>query len=638
MKKYLSLYIYIGLYLFLELIFKVLTYKEFLLLESLYTTLYALFIATIMFSISIFLKQKANKIVLITISFITSFYFALQFCVYKVYKVYYSILSLSATDQVVGFAAEIPRIVWQNLLYIIIFFIPPILIVIFRKKIVFGEFTKKNKIIIPFFILITYGIFSLGLLINKDEDYSAYSIYYDYYDIPLSVNKMGILSTLHQDIIKTVISFEENIVLTPGNPSLTNPENPGDITYELNNLDIDFSSISSKTQNINDMTAYFAAETGTYQNEYTSYFEGKNLVYIMAESFSDIAVDPVRTPTLYKLINEGFVFENFYSPTIYSTIGGEFQLLTGIYPGDTFLEKFKAGNNEFIYGLSTMFEEAGYNTYAYHNNTYTFQNRHKYLPSLGFDNYMGCYNGLEKLMSCSWLQSDVEMIDVTTNDFVNDEEPFMVFYASVSGHSPYVTGAEFANKYLSLVPDTYSSGIRSYLATQIEFDRALEKLISDLTEAGKLEDTVIMFAGDHYPYTLSLDEINEASNYTKDKTIEVNRSNLAIWNSEMNSIKVDKIGSQIDILPTIYNLFGLPYDSRLIIGKDILSSTPGLAMFSDKSWVSDYGSYFSSTNTFIPVEGKEIPEDYVTQMNQIVRSKINISGMIMKYDYYSLIP
>lgn len=37
-------------------------------------------------------------------------------------------------------------------------------------------------------------------------------------------------------------------------------------------------------------------------------------------------------------------------------------------------------------------------------------------------------------------------------------------------------------------------------------------------------------------------------------------------------IYIDKVGSQIDVLPTLLNLFGIEYDSRLIVGQDILSS------------------------------------------------------------------
>ena len=133
------------------------------------------------------------------------------------------------------------------------------------------------------------------------------------------------------------------------------------------------------------MHEYFKQEDGTLENEYTNYFKGKNLILFMAESFNEIAVREDVTPTLYQLVNSGFKFNNFYTPTISSTIGGEFQELTGLVAASGFLSSWKSGENAYPFGIATVFQEMGYNTYAYHNHTYTFQSRNKYLASLGFE-------------------------------------------------------------------------------------------------------------------------------------------------------------------------------------------------------------------------------------------------------------
>ena len=89
----------------------------------------------------------------------------------------------------------------------------------------------------------------------------------------------------------------------------------------------------------------------------------------MAESFNEVAVSKELTPTLYKLANSGFVFDNFYTPTIYSTIGGEFQELTGLYAQSLdVLSKFRSGKISFPEGIATKFKSENYNTYAYHKN------------------------------------------------------------------------------------------------------------------------------------------------------------------------------------------------------------------------------------------------------------------------------
>ena len=107
-----------------------------------------------------------------------------------------------------------------------------------------------------------------------------------------------------------------------------------------------------------------------------------------------------------------------------------------------------------------------------------------------------------------------------------------------------------------------------------------------------------------------------------------------LWNNKMDTVEVDKVGSQIDVLPTLYNLFGVSYDSRLIIGKDILSTTEGLAIFGNRSWVSDKGTYFANTKKFVPIDGVKVTDEYINTMNKIVNNKVLMSKNIMENNYY----
>ncbi len=632
MKKISNLVIYLGIFIYLEIIFKVFSGYNIFEVSNITVFIYILFLSLFIFTLSQFLGHKLNKVILFIITIFSSLWFIMQYLINDIYQIYFSLSLLGASGQVWEFKGEILGLITANIWYIILIIIPIIALIIFNRKIVFRNNPKLLKVVLIILTMVCYFTFSVMLLIGKDDSYSSYKLFYEYNEVNLSIKKLGVINTMHQDVFKSILGFKEKVVLTPGSNIIDNKEE--DINYDFNNLNIDFDNMLGSEEIIN-MNNYFKAETGTYQNEYTGYFEGKNVIYIMAESFNEIAVSKDATPTLYKLVNEGFNFENYYSPTISSTIGGEFQLLTGLYPASGFLDPFKDGENANPYGLANVFKDVGYNTYAYHNNTYTFQNRYKYLPSIGFDNFLACNNGLEKLMSCSWLASDVDMINTTVNDYAKSSEPFLVFYATVSGHGGYSYGGEFTKKYLDLYEGLgYSEGITSYLSAQVELDRALSALISNLEKENKLDDTVIVLTGDHYPYMLSIDEINEASSYEKDEIIEVNKNNLIIWNNKMEGVTVDKVGSQIDVLPTVYNLFNIDYDSRIIVGKDILSTEPGLAIFANRSWISDYGRYYAQSDEFIKNEGVDIPEDYVSKMNQIVASKINISSLIMTEDYY----
>ena len=628
------------IFMYLELVFRLFTDNSIFNISLLYISLYNLFLAILISFLVSFGNNKINKIIFFICLGIICFLYGLELCVFKMFGFYFDLSLFGATDQVLTFYSDGIKVVLQNIVGLIFIFLPFIILLIFNKYFAIRKIDWKYSLIKLGASVIVFIIFLLCLNINKNNINSAQELYYRVNNNELNIKMFGVLNSLRIDFKRSIFGYDIEIdILDNGHNNLdNNDENEEEIKYEYNNLDIDFDNLIANESNstIKTMHEYFKNETGTLQNAYTKYFEGKNLILFMAESFNEIAVREDLTPTLYKLVNSGFKFNNFYTPTISSTIGGEFQELTGLVAASGFLSPWKSGENYFPFGLATAFQDLGYNTFAYHNHTYTFQSRNKYLAALGFDNYLGCRNGLEDRINCNqWPESDVEMIKTTFADYKDSEEPFMVYYVTVSGHGDYgFNYSAMARKHKDEVANlNYSEKPLAYLAAQIELDKALELLIENLEENGLLEDTVIALVGDHYPYYLSLDEVNEIASYKKDSVIEINRSNFILWNSEMETVKVDKVGSQIDVLPTIYNLFGVNYDSRLIIGKDILSTEPGLAIFGNSSWVSDKGSYFASTNKFVPKD-EEVDEEYIKYMNKVVSNKITMSKYIMTYDYY----
>ena len=629
--------------MFLELSFRILTNVTIFNISFLYVTLYNIFVSLLISFLVTWGNNKFNKVIYYITIFIISFIYALQLCIYKMFGFYFDLSLLSATDQVASFAGDGLKLILENIVGVIVLFLPFIILLIFIRRISIHKNDVKINIIKLISLVVVYLVFIGALYIKGNGINSAKELYFNVNNNELNIRKFGVLNAFRIDVKRSIFGFDVKLnipddYVDPDKDDDEEDEEP-EIVYEYNNLDIDFDSLIASESNstIKMMHEYFKNESGTLQNEYTKYFENKNLILFMAESFNEIAVREDITPTLYKLVNSGFKFNNFYTPTISSTIGGEFQELTGLVAASGFLSPWKSGENYYPFGVATAFQNLGYNTYAYHNHTYTFQSRHKYLAALGFDNYMGCRNGLENEINCNqWPESDVEMIEATFDDYIASENPFMVYYVTVSGHGDYgFNYSAMARKHKDDVANlNYSEKPLSYLAAQIELDQALELLIKKLDEAGELEDTVIALVGDHYPYYLSLDEVNEIASYEKDNVVEINRSNFILWNSEMETVEIEKVGSQIDVLPTIYNLFGVEYDSRLIIGKDILSTEPGLAIFGNSSWVSDKGTYFASSGEFVSRDGVTVDDDYIRYMNSIVSNKITMSRNIMKYDYY----
>ncbi len=621
--------------LYFELLFKFINFGFSFRPTYLYTIFFVTILSLVLTIICSIFKSKINRVFVYIFLILLTFWYGLEVIFKQIFNTFFSLSVFQIADQAASFMGTAVLEIIKNIVYVLLLLVPLILLIIFRKKFKF----KKASILLTFILLITCTAETV-FCINYDRG-EAHNLFYEVDNLDINMDRFGVLVTTYLDFKKTMFGFEEKIEITESEPEevIEEPVEELPKEYDYNNLNYDFNKLLEETKNSNvkTITKYVLKDKGTKQNEYTGMFKGKNLIFFMAESFNEIGVREDLTPTLYKLVNSGFVFEKFYTPLNLSTIGGEYQDLTGLMADRSVLPTWRSGKNYFPYGLGNVFKSLGYKVQAYHNNSYSFQDRNKYLKAVGFNKYLGRYNGLEKRMSFPWPASDLDMINVTVDDYINSETPFMTYYVTVSGHYGYKFGQNsMARKNKSYVKDLpYSEDVKGYLATQIELDKALESLLQKLEEAGKLQDTVIVLVADHYPYALSLNDINKISTYKKDNVIEINRSNLILWNSEMETVNVTKVASQIDVIPTVYNLFGIKYDSRLFIGKDILSDTPGLAIFSNRSWVSDYGKYFAASKKFVKNDDVEVSDNYVKNTNNIVSNKLNISKLIMSSNYYN---
>ena len=408
--------------------------------------------------------------------------------------------------------------------------------------------------------------------------------------------------------------------------------------YNITYIDFDKLIKNEEDNTIKEMHKYFSSQEASKKNKYTGMFKDKNLIVLVGESFSSLAIREDLTPNLYKLYKEGFQFDNFYTPIFpVSTADGEYITDTSLIPKEGVWSFLRVAGNYMPYSYANVFEKQGYSSNAYHNHTATYYERDKYIETMGYNSYLAVGTGLEDRMDTSnWPNSDYEMVKNTVNDYINNEK-FMAYYMTVSGHMNYTKiGNMMVYRNWDQVKDLpYSNKAKGYLAANIELDKAVGELLSRLEEAGKLEDTVIVISGDHYPYGLTLGEINELSTFERDDKFEKFRMPFLIWSGSMKGpIKVEKIGSSLDVLPTVLNLFGAEFDSRLLMGRDILSDSDPIVIFSDRSFITDKGRYNSLTEQFTPNEGVTVEEGYVDKINTIIYKKYQMSRLILENDYY----
>ena len=236
------------------------------------------------------------------------------------------------------------------------------------------------------------------------------------------------------------------------------------------------------------------------------------------------------------------------------------------------------------------------------------------------------------------------MIDITVPQYI-DKQPFSIYYMTVSGHSVYTKKNHMAGKNYDVVADMdVSEPVKCYYAANMELEYAMESLVRQLEEAGIADDTVIVIATDHYPYGLerssawenSKDYLPELYGVKKVDRFVRDHNALIIWSGciEDMDIVVDTPVYSLDILPTVSNLFGVEYDSRLLVGRDVFSDAMPLVLWPNFSWVTDKGTYDSTTGIFTPREGETADEAYIDYVTALVKNKITFSKSVQNLDYY----
>lgn len=667
----LSLFLYFALsVIYMELVFHIRFFDK-ITAEILLTLLFPVCIAMIPAAICAILPEKISKVMAIIFSMFILVLFGVQAVYCQVFKTFFAFSLVSEAGNVGQFHDMIFKAIADQWLTLLLLFVPLLYLCIFgRKQLSFGIIEWQIPLVsIVFAILLHISLLGVMRLYGT-EYYSPYDLYHNDLVLDFSVEKLGILTTMRLDLKKLLFGSDDGgglgleIIDSSTTESVesttdetTTPEQQGStdtptkpieeiLDYVLdtspNILSIDFTTLAENEDKkaIKDLHTYFSNSTPTNKNEYTGMFEGYNLIKITAEAFSTLAINEEVSPTLYKLANSGFVFNNFYNASWWaSTTDGEYAACMGLIPKSGFGSFRYTGKNKssLPFSMGNMLTELGYATYAYHNNhQFNYYGRNLSHPNMGYI-YKGPGYGFD--LRKTWPESDLEMIEATLPDYINSV-PFHAYYMSISGHANYTfTGNYMAKKNKALVDNLdYSTECKAYLACQAELDKALEKLISELDKAGLLETTVIVLSGDHYPYSLAKESIDELAGHEVEENFELYKSTLILWSGSMEEpVVIDKPCSAIDIMPTLCNLFGIEYDSRLYIGKDILSDSDPIVVFSNRSFITDKVMYNTKTKETTMLTDEELPEKYVSNMQKVVTNMFKISAAIVENNYYSYI-
>ena len=603
------------------------------------------------------LPRRAAHIVTYALCVFWTVLTCIEYCCKSYFKSYWGLSFITQmTGNVVGnFFSTMLEIIFGRIVFILLSFLPLVLLIILRRRLLPGKtLSVRCRVMALAVFAVCQAVGSALCYTGEDRADYTYNYVTDY-----AVPRFGLAATIRLEAQYAIFGLPDAPVIQVDEPV---PDEP--VVYDYNKMELDFTATSDLVggSTLENMRNYFSSKTASQQNEYTGMFKGKNLIQITAEAFSPYVISKELTPTLYKLTHEGFVFTNYYQPGWgQSTTGGEFAHMTGIIP--TWVNgnlSFYASHQDYMpFALGNQFRALGYTTVAYHNNSYTYYNRHLTHPNLGYD-YYGQGNGLT-LTVPGWPYSDLEMMELTApayiEDYVNTGKPFHAYYMSVSGHANWGWGNAMSAKNREAAVAAYpnaSQPVQGYIAANLELEYALTYLLEQLEAAGIADDTVICMTADHYPYALVTDEVDYYQELSgkQDSELDISRykNTWLLWSGSMeSSVTVNTPCSAIDILPTVSNLFGLEFDSRLMSGHDVFAQNYNASQASTcmplvilptnrgYSWITAAGTYDAKTRTFTPNPGITVADDYVKTVSSLIDAKYSYARQLIQYDYAGVV-
>jgi lipoteichoic acid synthase len=414
--------------------------------------------------------------------------------------------------------------------------------------------------------------------------------------------------------------------------------------YTARDLYVAFLKPSEKEnpEDIKYLDEVYSQHTTHSENDYTGIFEGKNIIFLQLEGADSWLLDKDTMPNLYKLKEESISFDNHYS--YYngggSTFNSELAVNTGLITPVSYVRNaYSFSSNSFKYSLANIMKEKGYQVNAFHMNTGEYYSRRINYLNWGYDNY---YSLLDE-NNYDDLSYELDRELVLNKSFYDklfkSDGLFMHYVITYTPHTPFSADSSLGKLITS---EKYPDGNVPELSEEDcarlyagETDYFIQLLMEALKDNGHYDDTVIVAYADHYLYTLNdktiLDKYKETDNNL------INHTPFFIWSSDLkekvgsSSVHIDKVNSQIDILPTVLNMFGIEYINENYIGSDIFDkSYTGFAFFSDYSWYD--GNVYVENGEIIG--GGKMNEEQLNEKNSFINSLIRKNDLTLKYDYF----
>ncbi len=581
------------------------------------------------FIIHLFNKRIIANI--LSIVFITSYslYAFLQIGFYKFLGVFMSFSNVSqfgaVKDYTKDFLASINGVTYLIFIPVIIYIVYLIIIKTY-EKINFNKHLVSMGITFAVIFVIYYLTLILPFMQNKYQSVKNVNLFSAPVS-PLTANQLGIGLYGTLDIknifFKTKLDYSYNL---------------GD-GYEEKNTVLCLKNVpESGYFPFDEITNYFLSKEPDVYNEYTGLFEGKNLIVVYMESVNESILLNDSFNNFNQLYNAGWKFSNYYSPlNSCSTGDNEFSSITSVYPMYNECLYKRYDENTYFQSIYHLFSNKDYSTYFFHDYINRYYKRSVIHTNLGVQNFYDAFR-LNIAIDSNYGEwpSDEELMSKVLDTIDFNSKPFMAWITTVSGHHPYSVDSTLGNLYMDeFLKQGYSAAVSRYFSKMKVLDNSIGILIDGLKEKNVLDNTIIVFMGDHYPYAFEDETVASIIGHdTKDR--EIDKIPFLIYNPAFESKTYDMYTSPVNFAPTMANLFNLTYDSRVFFGNDIFSPRyENVIIFPDGSWKNPNAFFNAETGKIKYYTKNKYSDDYIIDYNKRVNYMIHMSTIAVELNYYT---
>ena len=631
-----------------EMIFRIISEGDILTLGTLRILVEVIIISGLLsFLINLCKHSIAKKILLGVLLFAGGFYTCFQLGFNSFIGVYASLNASSQLGAVVDYIKDFfDSFKFIYFLTMIPFILYVIALIVFRKHKLDRSDIKTSGIatlaIELVFVLLYVGSILIPGLQNNLQLVSNKELFMTASNPSLTVDQYGTFGFLFIDLRAYFfpVEVEEETI---EEVKERNPEELNENSRIIDDTAWKKVIAGEQDQTKKEISTYLINQNITDKNDMTGIFKDKNVIFIMGESVNDIIAEyPKYYPNFAKMLEHSYYYENNYSPrNSCATLNNEFSGMTSLYSIVNTCTASSYKGNVYPESLFNIYKKAGYVTFSAHDYTEAYYPRPTVHKNMGSEDY---YNVQRLGIKYSneyrnWANDDdffAKVLKIIDQKQTSKDTKFMAWLTTVSSHQPYTVDSTQGDKYFNMTNGTgYPTDVRRFMSKLKIVDDALGVLMEGLEKRGILDDTVIVFYGDHYPYGISKDNLNKVLSYNTKSDMNAEQVPFLIYNPSIEGVKKEEYTSYVNVLPTLANMFDLDYDPRYYVGEDLFSKDyQSIVVFADGSWKNEVAYYNAAKNNIKYYGDKQYTAEEIKNINNKVKSKINISNKIVKTNFF----